>query len=275
MSSSKKTLEDYLIQNDFTEIAQRARASARQKAEEERQRALNPTKDAEILAAEKRGFDQGVLQGKEEALATLRLEMESHISALKLKFETLGEVKTLYAQQMEKKASELTALVMTKVMGEIQHQFKDELIHAAFRQALLEIEDNTKLTVYINPESKNYLHAHVADILDTWDIHWQTNPDLQQGECFIEWDTAGFNLSTDKRMDEIYNLVQSALNQSFGIEDIPLEAVADTEETSLIENSSHTTVEKTAAQEESLAQTIHEPTVETAPQTDENEAGKA
>lgn len=223
-NNSTQTLIDYLEKNDFTEIAKQARANAKRKIEEEKQNALNPQKNAELEAAEQKGYARGLTDGKEQALPVLRSEMEQHLQEIKKQFDSLSEIKTHYAQQIETKATELISAVVHHIMQDIEHQFKEELLAAALKQALFEIEAGTKLILHIHPESKKYITTEAGHLIEDWQVEWVEDTSLNPGDCFIDWDTGGFDLRCDKRMKEIYSLVQNALSNPLGVSDTEQEA---------------------------------------------------
>lgn len=213
MSSSNQpnTLEAFLSTNDFTEIARKAREEKAKQAEEARLAALQPKiTEQEVQAAERKGFEQGVEQGKQEALALLKAEMEQNVGTMRAKFDGLESMKTEYSALIEGKMLELISHVLEKTVSAVSEKFPKELLQASLKTALLEVQDQIQLAIRVNAETKSYLNECAAEILAGWQVQWIEDESLSTGDCLLEWADGGIDLRNNKMLTEISSLIEGA-----------------------------------------------------------------
>ena len=214
MSSSKtaNSFSSYLQTNDFIELAQQARAKKQEIDKESKTQAAKPNiSEDDIQAAERKSFEQGVEEGKQEALLMLRSEMEENIATIRAKFDNLEPMKEELSALLETEMLSILKHILKKTFYQVYEKFNQDLLQAALKTALLEVQDQTKLTIRTNKETKTYLNEVASDTLSSWKISWKEDERLDKGACLLEWDNQGLDLRLDRALKEVDNLLEGAL----------------------------------------------------------------
>lgn len=214
MSSSKQStpFSQFLQENDFVEIARKARTERLQQEEQTRIEAAKPKiTEEDVQAAERRGIEQGIEQGKQEALNMLRAEMETNVATMRAKFDELEPIKLELAAKLEADTLKLVQHVITHIAQDIEKNFNKDLLQAAIKTGIMSLQDGLSLNVRVHPESKSYLLETAPDILSSWNIQWKEDKNLAIGHCLFEWENQGLDINFKQITQEVDSLLQGAI----------------------------------------------------------------
>ena len=199
MTSKYETYGDYLLENDFFEIA----LQERQRLEIERQQSAHnrPLTEEDLAQAESHGYSKGLAEGRQQAEEDLNRKLEQHISVLQNHFAQIDRHAASLQQHVLASAAVLLDGMLTTLLADARTHYAPELLTKTLADALAQVTTQPRLMVSVHPATSAYLQETLlpnpafAPYRDR--ITVQTADNMALGDCRIDWDSGGIKAELD------------------------------------------------------------------------------
>ena len=199
MTSKYETYGDYLLENDFFEIA----LQERQRLEIERQQSAHnrPLTEEDLAQAESHGYSKGLAEGRQQAEEDLNRQLEQHISGLLNNFAQIDRHAAALQQHVLVSATTLLDGMLTTLLADARTHYAPELLEKTLADALAQVTTQPRLMVSVHPATFTYLQETLlpnpafAAYRDRLAV--QADDNMALGDCRIDWDTGGIKAELD------------------------------------------------------------------------------
>lgn len=165
----------------------------------------------DLAQAESAGYALGLAEGKQQATEDFKKELQTHTNALADALKEIDLLKEELSTELSHKAIHLLAGVLPTLLADAQQNYPEALLKRTAETLAKTLADEKVLTVRTAPKTKDYLLEHITaapklagklaaeQIIET--------PELNPGDCIIEWATGGITLSHDDILQQITNVL--------------------------------------------------------------------
>lgn len=170
-------------------------------------RLLNYSEE-QVRMREQQSFERGRRE-TEQALKDDLLRQRSELSKLETSLlESLRQVLPQIARDAEGALVALALEVARKLVADLP--VSSDMVEAAIREALMEVEENSDMTILLHPADLELLHAHDSSLFQTKSngerIHFDTSTEVTRGGCLVR---TNFGIIDGRRETKLELLKQS------------------------------------------------------------------
>ena len=209
MNSSK--LADYLLGQDFAEIAQQKKKEALQarlnaqeaetkrlaeekKAQEAAQQAVVIT-ESDVKQAADEAYEKGIQVGRQEGRSQEQALSKKHLLDL---ISQLSSLEKLGQDYLDTLGSEMLSKATSLFKETFREKFNSDDL-SPIKEALSELSQHLPttraLSLEMHPSTHIYLTEIAENLMPKHDIHTHENPTLSQGQMIISWQTGGIDIN--------------------------------------------------------------------------------
>lgn len=220
MTSSNRSLTDFLMEQDFVKLKEEARRKKqedhkramedlRQREEEAKRKAMEKAITPEdVKQAEKRGYDRGFEDAKQDTQQKMLQEFQSHLKELDERLESHDEVARKYVAVLMENATEMTRVILDYILDDVGTRYPNEMLRKAVERGLKEVNKDAELVIFVNPASQIYMADIAKDVLKKRTYKMKDDVNLPVGGCRIEWENCGH----DSALENIHKDMQALLD---------------------------------------------------------------
>lgn len=219
MSSSNRPLSDFLMENDFIQLKEDARRKKREaqlqalkdaqaQEEEAKRKAAEKAITAEdVKLAEKRGYDRGFEDAKNDTRQKMTEEFKMHLNALESQLNSHEDIARKYSALLMQSSTEMARAVLEYIVDDIATRYPQEMLKKALERGLERVNKEAELVIFVNPASQVYMADISKEFLKKRDYKLQDDPTLPMGACRIEWQGNGHESSIEGLHTDMQELI--------------------------------------------------------------------
>lgn len=171
--------------------------------------------EAQKEEARTKGYEEGLLQGREDGEKEIRQSLQEAINEANAKAEkTLRDAENATFDYLQKAEDDVVAIAMGVVEKVLPQHFIDvpQMVLPLVREAIMKVKDQKRLVVHVPPGSYDFVlmaRDELRQILTAGDAVLEIHSDeaLKPGDCLVETP----NGSVDARLATQMELIKQAV----------------------------------------------------------------
>ena len=176
--------------------------------------AFAPTMSPHTAATEQAAYERGRQEGEKALSEQLMRQRGELIELQNGVLKSLNESASKVANECEGAMVALALEIAGKLVADMP--ISSEMVEAAVREALASVEQNSKLTVLLNPMDYELLQTANAPVLLT-DIggekmKFQSSPQVTRGGCMVNTNFGVVDARRETKLDALKQSLESSCN---------------------------------------------------------------
>lgn len=168
----------------------------------------------DLAQAESAGYAAGLADGKAQASEDFKQQINTHVGAFAESLKQIDLLKEELSAEMSQKAVRLLAGLLPSLMADAQENYPETILKRTADKLLDTLREEKVLAVKTAPDTKEFLLNHIAEAeglkTNLKPEHFKESPELEIGDCIIEWENGGLTLSQADILQQLTDILLAA-----------------------------------------------------------------
>ena len=168
----------------------------------------------DLAQAESAGYAAGLADGKAQASEDFKQQINTHVGAFAESLKQIDLLKEELSAEMSQKAVRLLAGLLPSLMADAQKNYPETILKRTADKLLDTLREEKVLAVKTAPDTKEFLLNHIAEAeglkAPLKPEHFKEGPELEIGDCIIEWENGGLTLSQADILQQLTDILLAA-----------------------------------------------------------------
>ncbi len=172
----------------------------------------------DLAQAESAGYAAGLADGKAQASEDFKQQINTHVGAFAESLKQIDLLKEELSAEMSQKAVRLLAGLLPSLMADAQENYPETILKRTADKLLDTLREEKVLAVKTAPDTKEFLLNHIAEAeglkanlkANLKPEHFKESPELEVGDCIIEWENGGLTLSQADILQQLTDILLAA-----------------------------------------------------------------
>ena len=168
----------------------------------------------DLAQAESAGYAAGLADGKAQASEDFKQQINTHVGAFAESLKQIDLLKEELSAEMSQKAVRLLASLLPSLMADAQKNYPETILKRTADKLLDTLREEKVLAVKTAPDTKEFLLNHIAEAeglkANLKPEHFKESPELEIGDCIIEWENGGLTLSQADILQQLTDILLAA-----------------------------------------------------------------
>ena len=168
----------------------------------------------DLAQAESAGYAAGLADGKAQASEDFKQQINTHVGAFAESLKQIDLLKEELSTEISQKAVRLLAGLLPSLMADAQENYPETILKRTADKLLDTLREEKVLAVKTAPDTKEFLLNHIAEAeglkANLKPEHFKESPELEIGDCIIEWENGGLTLSQADILQQLTDILLAA-----------------------------------------------------------------
>lgn len=143
--------------------------------------------------AEQRGYDRGMIEGQQQAVANNKQQITQHLNTLQQALSQAQASHEQFCDLLQKQVLGLVRTTLKMIGGHLAENYPEELLDHHLRACVDQARQGQTITLYLHPSARDYHQKLQSDQITINDVPLliATSPHLAPTDCLLEWSNGG------------------------------------------------------------------------------------